>query len=877
MIKRLYPLVVVAVCLWAHTGYPQEAIRVAVLPFEIYAQEELGNLKAEIPAVIKKHLQQQGAAIVDADLIAGENLGDSTGSAEGIRTLGLQTGSDYVVWGSVTFIEHNFSIDAQIMDTFGEEPSTVYFVEGERSENLSATVRNLADHIALKLFKRQKVVAVRIEGNQRIEADAIQRVIDTRAGDIYRPQRLSEDLKAVYAMGYFDDIRIEAQDGLDGKTVIVRVAEKPSVRMVRIKGNNVFNDEEIGDNLDLHTGSILNVFNIQNDIQRIESLYRDKNYHNVKVTYAIEQLENKQADLDFMIDEGEKLRVKNIVFEGNRRYSSKKLKGFMKTSEKGFFSWISSSGDLNPDDLSQDVLNLTAFYHNNGYIQARVGEPQVVFEESWIDITIKIDEGPQFKVGAVEISGDLVTTVEKLKKRLKITPGDFFSRDVVRNDVLALTDVYSDEGYANADIVPSLDQDFENLQVNITYTISQGPKVYFEKIIIGGNTKTRDKVIRRQLRVYEKELYRGRQLKEGVRNLYRLDYFEDVKVDTQPGSTDDQMILKIDVTEKPTGAFTFGGGYSSSENLFTVGSISQRNLFGRGQNLELKAQLGGTTNRFSLNFVEPWLFDIPLSLGLEVFDWNTDFDDYEKDSLGGAIRLGYPVWRHTRGYVSYRYETTDIVNVEEDAALSIRQLEGTNLTSAMGATLHYDSRDRVFHTSRGSNHRLDVEYAGFGGDIAFTKYIGETGWYFPLVWSTVLFSRARAGYVEQHSGGILPDYERFHLGGINTLRGFNWRDLAPKDAEGADIGGDKFVQFNFELQFPLFEKAGLRGVLFVDTGDVYDQDEDVDFGNLRESAGGGFRWYSPIGPIRLEYGYILDPQPGEEDRGRWEFTMGSAF
>jgi outer membrane protein insertion porin family len=448
---------------------------------------------------------------------------------------------------------------------------------------------------------------------------------------------------------------------------------------------------------------------------------------------------------------------------------------------------------------------------------------------------------------------------------------------MVRNDVLALTDMYSDEGYAYAEINPIIDQDAQKLTVNITYNVDKGDPVYFEKILISGNTKTRDKVIRRQLNVYEQELYRGQQLKKGVRNLHRLDYFEDVKVDTVKGSAEDKMVLKVDVKEKPTGAFTVGGGYSSMEDVFVMASISQRNLFGRGQDLTLKAMLGGRSDRYTLSFTEPWLFDIPLSAGFDLYNWTVDWDTYEKQSQGAAVRFSYPVFEYTRAYTSYTYEINDITDVTDQAPRDIKYLIGENVTSKVMAAVAYDSRDRVFNPTEGSDHSLSVEYAGLGGDIAFVRTVAETGWYIPIYKSVVGFIHGKGGYVDEIPGGKLPDYERFYLGGINSLRGFDWRDVHVLDEEGNILGGDKFVQANVELIFPLFQTAGLMGVVFFDTGNVYATSQNVDLSNLRESAGFGIRWYSPLGPIRLENGYILDPRTGESDNGRWQFTMGAAF
>ena len=874
MLKYLGLIVVAILYFLPNTARSLETVRVVVLPFEIHAVKDLSYMQTEISGMIKRDLKQDGATILEPEIISDLAWEKVAETVEGIRNFGVKSGADYVIWGSLTCIGQKFSLDAKMIKSFGEGSVGVFVKEGRGIENVLGIVKQLVRDISMKLFKREKVAKVLITGNKRIEGDAIKKIIKTKPGDVYLAKSLSQDLKAVYSMGYFEDIRIEAEESPQGKVIIFKIKEKPTIRIIRFKGNKVYKDDEIKENLSIRTGSILNIFKVRSNIKLIEELYKEKSYHNVKVTYNIQQLENNQADLEFVIQEGEKVLIRHIIFEGNNAYTDKKLKKMMQVSEKGFFSWMTSSGDLNREDLEQDIAKLSAFYYNNGYIQARAGEPQIEYQGDWIDITIKIDEGPRFKVGEVDITGDLVLSEEELKKKLKITQETYYNREVARNDVLALTDLYSDEGYAYAEINPRIDKNFDELTINITYVVAKRNQVYFENIIIGGNKKTRDKVIRRELKVYEQELFNGKGLKRSVRNLYRLDYFEDIKVDTVKGSSDDKMILKIDVTEKPTGTFSFGAGYSTTENVFGMASITQRNFLGRGQILSLDAQLGGTTTLYRLNFTEPWLFDIPLSARFDLYDWETDYDTYDKNSQGGGVRFTYPVYDFVRASIGYNYEAADIENISEDASESIKELEGENTTSSIITSLVYDSRNRKFNPTEGSRHSISVEYAGLGGNIAFTKYLGETGWYIPVFKDIVTFLHGEIGYVHENSGGILPDYERFYLGGLNSLRGYDWRDIYVLDENGDEIGGDKFVQFNIELLFPLLKKQGVVALLFFDTGNVYNDDESIELGNLRQTAGFGFRWYSPMGPIRLERGYVIDDVGSG---GQWEFGMGTSF
>jgi len=876
MTKRiLMALSVILLVMQSMTILAQD-IQVMVLPFDVHSLEDLTYLKTEIPKLIGNQLKSEGAVILNPPVTADLAWRDKLKGIADIRRTGVQFGVDYMIWGSMTRIGKRFSLDAKMLESYREGDPLVFFLEGEGMANLVKKVRELSRSLERKLFKQEVVAKVSISGNQRIEADAIRGRIKTEPGSVFQAKELTKDLKSIYAMGYFEDIRIETEDSPEGKIIIFKVKEKSTIRYIRIKKNKAIKDEEILEALTIRTGSILNIFQLQNNAKIIEELYKDKNYHNVQVTFEIKEQKNNQGDLDFTVNEGGKVQIKNIAFAGNEAYSDKKLKGIMKTSEKGFLSWITDSGDLNKENLTQDVSKLTAHYQNSGYIQAKVGDPQIEFKENWIYITIKIDEGPRFKVGTIDIKGDLVLSKAELLGNLKINDEEYYNRETLRSDVLGLTDIYADEGYAYADIAPLINMDYEKLVVHIVFEANKGKQVHFERIIISGNTRTRDKVIRRQLKVYEQDIYSGRLLKQGVRSLHRLNYFEDVKINTTKGSTDDSMILKIDVKEKPTGSFTFGGGYSGAEGAFISGSVTQRNLFGRGQTLALKADIGEVSNRFTLSFTEPWMFDMPLSGTANIYDWIKDFDTYEKDSFGFGLRFGYPVFSYTRATAIYEFEDADIRDITSDASDTIKELEGTNIRSSIAGKLHWDSRDKMFMPSEGSQHSAYAEYAGLGGDIGYIKLVGDTGWYYPLFWETVAHIHGRVGWARETEGMILPDYDKFYLGGLNSLRGFDYQDVSAFDQEGKKIGGEKMVQLNLEYIFPLIKKAGLRGVVFFDTGDVYRDDEELDIGDLRQSVGWGVRWNSPIGPFRLEQGFVIDPREGE-DKSKFAFSIGGAM
>ena len=853
--------------------------KVLILPFSVHAPGKLDYLRNQIATALAGHLEKDGAIIIRLTPQENNALPDLAPTAKSIAQLTDRYGADRIIWGSLTVIGNSFSIDARMVSASAPEAYTYFNATEQNIENLSIALKSLSDKIGMALFKRSLITEVKIQGNQRIESDAILRIVQAKPGTIYKKSQLSADLKSIFKMGYFDDIRVEAESNETGTVVVFHVKEKPTIRRIRIKGNLRFDDEKIKENLTLSTGAILNIFKIRSNIDQIEAMYKEKNYHQVSVTYNIVPVQNNQADIEFVIEEGDKLYVTKIEFEGIKSFKEKELRKVIKTSEKGFFYWITSSGDMNRNELDQDAALIKGYYHNHGFTRARVSEPQVDLNPEGIHITFKIEEGPRFKIGKVDMSGDLILDKEVLLSHLSVKSNDYYNREKLRNDVISLRDLYGVYGYAYAEVNPQVQEDMTNLVANITFAIQKRQEVYFENIFINGNTRTRDKVIRRQLQVVEQKRFNGNALKRSVRNLYRLDFFEDIKVNTLKGSADDQMVLQINVTEKPTGQFSFGAGFSSEENLFLVGSVSERNLFGKGQILNLSGEFGGSTTRYSIGFTEPWLFDIPLSGTITAYQQLKEYDEYDRASVGAGIGLSYPVFDYTRFYWNYAYDSSDITQIADSADDTIKELEGTNVTSSTTIALGYDSRDSGLNPSRGSKHRISFEYAGLGGDVGFNKVIAETGWYFPLFKGLVGFLHAKGGTVTKNADDmLLPDYEKFYLGGMNSLRGFDYRGVYVPDIndEGFETktGGESMVQFNVELLIPISKKVGLIGVVFFDAGNVYG--DEFDIGDLRKSAGYGFRWFSPLAPIRVEYGQILDPREGEEE-GRWEFTMGGAF
>jgi outer membrane protein insertion porin family len=853
--------------------------KVAVLPFPVLAKEPMDFLGTKVRQEFQERLKAEGFTLVLEEDVNREVAKLKETVTEPLaREIGHKLGADVVIWGKLIVVADLLSLEARILDLTGKMPPATLKAEGTGLTSLAGLSRQLAQEASFKILGKEKIARIEVKGNRRIDKDAILSIMQTREGDIIAPARLREDLKAIFKMGYFTNVKFEVSDTPEGRILKVIVQEKPAIRQIIIRGNRKIKEKKILEVMDLKPFSVASETAILENINKILKLYTEKGFYQARVDYSLQPVTDTEVNLTLNVNEGGKVYVKEIRFEGNHAFKDKELRTVMETKEKSILSWITGSGKLNKDILERDVEKVAAFYFNHGYVRAKVGEPRIDIREGNIYITIPVEEGSQFQVGRVDLQGDLIDEKAKLRKDLEIVKGKVYSREVVQKDLTTLSDLYADQGYANADITPLIREDEVNRKVDVTFDIRKGNKVYFERIEIAGNIKTRDKVIRRELRVYEQELFSATKIKESIRNLRRLEYFEDVNLSTTPGSAPDRMNLKITVKERPTGSFGIGAGYSTQDRLVGMIEISQTNLFGRGQQLRAQGILGAISNRFRLSFTEPYLFDRPLAFGLDAFNWEREFDEYDRKSRGGSIRLSHPLrWKYTRLYGSYRFENVELSDLSPNTSQVIREAATIKNTSAVSLSLRRDSRDALFMPTQGSDNSIAIEMAGLGGDTAFVRYVAETGWYFPLWWGTVGVIHGRVGYIDRLPWGQLPAYEKFYLGGIDSIRGFNYAEISPRDpVTNERIGGDSFTQLNLEYRWPVpyLKKFGFMGTVFFDAGNVYGSNSVGP--TLRTSAGAGFRWYSPMGPIRVEWGYNLSPKPWER-RSVFEFTVGGSF
>ncbi|TYB35634.1 MAG: outer membrane protein assembly factor BamA, partial [Flexistipes sinusarabici] len=514
------------------------------------------------------------------------------------------------------------------------------------------------------------------------------------------------------------------------------------------------------------------------------------------------------------------------------------------------------------------------------YIQAKVGKPEVIYDEDKTEITLifRIQEGKQYHIGEIHFEGNEHRTDEYLRKVITLKEGDLFKSEKFQKDIESLTKAFTKIGYAYANVNPSTSVNENTRKVNITYKIAENNQYYINKIKISGNTKTRDRVIRRQFDIVEKDKYDSLKIQQAKRHIENLNYFEQVKL-VEDRVDNNSINLNLSVKEKSTGMFTIGAGYSTLDGVVGMVQVSQKNLLGYGYDLSVKTEFSSERSDYILNFTNQWLFDKPISFGFDLYNYRRSYYEYTERSTGGAVRIGHPIIRRKlHMYYKLAYEKVEISSIDDDASRYIWEQEGKETTVSITPKIVWNTLNHPVQPSKGNKSSLSVKYADkfFGGTTNFYKIEAKSTQYYPMWWKFVGMLNGEVGYGESLNNDRLPVDERYRLGGMHSVRGYDYGDISPVDEEGYEYGGNKYLLFNAELIFPLSEAANLDGVVFFDAGQAYDSNEDFFSRDLQRSIGGGFRWFSPIGPLRLEYGYRLNARD-DDNGGRWDFSIGGTF
>lgn len=768
--------------------------------------------------------------------------------------------------------------------------------------------------------EKPRLKEVRISGNVRVEDDGIRLHVKSRPGDDFDANLVEQDVKAIFRMGFFDDVQAELSSD---NVLTYAVKEKPYIREVRIQGNAQVTREKIETALGVGPRTILDRTKVAEGIEKVRKYYGEQGYVNAAVDYAVSVESNNQAVVVLDIVEGARLLIKRISFEGNKTFSEDELKGLIATKEEWIFSYFTNRGVLDRDVLTNDVAILSNHYNDNGYVEHKIDEPAVLRGRDGLEVVFRLNEGPQYRVGRVEIGGELIDDGQKMLKSVTLTTGQIFRGSRLRDDVTALSDMYSNKGFAfvRVDPITRVNQDQKN--VDVALVIAKGPPVYFNRVLVAGNTKTRDKVVRRELLASEQELFSGSKITQSKNALQRTGYFEDVQITTKKKDQPDALDLLVDVKEGPTGTFQVGGGYSSGDGFLFNANVSEKNLLGRGQGVSGNFSIGSRRQDFVLSMTDPYFMDSKVALGLDAFSTKREFTDFDERKLGFGFNTSYPLkdftfpfigrssasntegadqlatnaqpapWDFMRARLAYDLTRENVKGISATAPQSIRDEQGASLTSSVTPGITYDSRDHFFTPTEGTKAAFSTKMAGIGGDSRFIKADLSGRWHYPLLkdpnWggSYVLALGGSLGYglgfTDRRGKSDLPLFERYFLGGINSVRGFTERSLGPREKSGCDastppvctgtdvIGGDKAAVLNAELMFPIYEQYGLRGVAFFDTGNSFNS---FSFGDMRRSVGVGARWMSPFGPLRVELGFPLNKQP-HDDTSVLGFSVGS--
>ncbi len=698
-------------------------------------------------------------------------------------------------------------------------------------------------------------------------------------GEAVSAEEIDRDLQAIFRLGRFRDVAAEIEERSGKNVLVYKVEERPLVRKIEFADNKELSEEKLRPLLTIKVPDIYSPQKVKESVEALRKAYIEEGYYAASIDPQLVVNDENEGTLTFRVNEGEKVYIGNIRFDGNKILSDKELRKVMETKEKWIFSWLTGRGTYNEQVLQNDLDIVADQYYNQGYVQVKVRQPRITLKDDnkKMDVDIEIDEGEQFRVGELTVQGDLLQSKEEILALSKLKPNDIFSREQLRASVLAVNNLYADRGYAYVNVSPLTRIDPEKKLVNLAFDIEQGIQVTIDRIRITGNEKTRDKVIRREMKVTEGELYNASKLNESRRKVNNLGFFDEVKIATSK-SADDRMDVNVEVKERPTGTFSVGVGYSSVDGVVGQGSVTQENFLGRALKLNLAASVGSKSTTYQIGLTDPWFLDRDLTLGFDLYKTEREWNDFSKRTDGGDLKVGFPVAEDTRAYFVYRYEEKEIFDVDESATDFVKQQKGESTLSSISGSLTRNTTDYRLDPSSGSVASASVEIAGLGGTQKFAQLNLDYRHFFPFKWDTVFSTHGHLGYIHGLAGEEIPIDERFFLGGLNSLRGFESRTVGPRelklDGDYEYTGGDRAAYFNFEYLVPLLKEMNLKGVLFFDAGNAWDEDERYD--GLRYSAGGGIRWFSPMGPCALSGGTISN-QKEDEPQSNFEFSIGSFF
>jgi len=738
-----------------------------------------------------------------------------------------------------------------------------------------------------------KVASIEIRGNKKIELPAIQGRLTLKPGDPYTPENVRGQIKILYDTGYFEDVQAETESTPQGLALIFLVREKPFITEIVFDGNEELSDDKLKEKITIKSQAFLDQQQAKESAEKIRLAYQEDGFFNAQVIPVVQTLDEDRKRLTFFVKEGDKAKVKTVNFDGMKAATKDEMFKVMATREwvpwHGLFtqmklpSFLSDAGVLKREEMNNDVERIREVLLNKGYLNAQVGLPSIELSEDkkWFVVTYAVLEGEPFTVAEVGFRGNTVFEEPELRDKMKIKPGEIFQRQKIRDEITRLTDLYGSKGYAFAEVVPHVNPNAEERTAAIILNIKEGEMMRIRQINVYGNDKTKDNVIRRELRVDEQDVIDTPSLKRSFQRLNNLNFFETVEILPQQVDVD-KVDLNVRVKEKPTGQFSIGGGFSTLDKLVAIADITEGNLGGNGWMGRIRGQLGQQRTLGLITFRNPYLNDSLTSLQVDVYRSMTNYVTYFEKKTGASLTFGRWLSEYVTGSFSLVAEELDYsdpnYNCQFNPELIICRQLGSQTTTGFRTSLARDTRDYYLDPRTGwrTSVGFDLGTPLLGGTNNFYKYYFDVIKYTPLPFDTRFSIHARYGQAESLGDKPVPLTELFFVGGINTMRGFVFGRAGPVDPiTHTLLGAAKELIFNNDFIFTISQEAKLNGVIFFDYGEGFAADQSLSL-HLRSAAGLEGRWISPFGPLRAAYGINLSPREGER-KGVFEFTIGSLF
>ena len=741
----------------------------------------------------------------------------------------------------------------------------------------------LPDASAQSISSGDPIQEIRIEGNQRIEAETVRSYMQINPGDPFAAEAIDQALKNLFGTGLFADVNFRR----DGNALVVQVTENPIINKLAFEGNRRIDDNALQAEVQLRPRVVYTQARVQADVKRILDLYRRSGRFAATVEPKIIKLDQNRVNLVFEINEGDVTEVRRIDFVGNKVFSDSDLRDETVTQEAAFYRFLSTTDTYDPDRLTLDKEALRRFYLSEGYADFRVvsAVAELSPDQEAFFITFTVEEGERYKLGTVDIKTTLKDLdPESLRGLVETDEGDWYNADKVDETVQAISDQVGSLGYAFVDVRPRIDRDSENKILNLTYDIQEGPKVYVERIDISGNVRTQDKVIRREFRLAEGDAFSTAKIRRTEQRLKNLGFFETVDVQAVPSDSPDKTIIKVKVAEKSTGELSFGAGFSTADGPLGNVGVRERNLLGKGYDLRAQFNISGRRSTIDVSFTDPYFLDKELSAGFDIFHRRFDRKEssFEEHNTGFGLRMGYDLSEYVRHTVSYTFSYDEVKDVDDHASDVIQDERGDEFRSIIGHDLTYDRRDSKADPRDGYYVSLGQDFAGVGGTVTYLRNTLGGGYFIPITKDVTIGATGEVGYIF----GIGDDIrvtDAFFLGGQN-LRGFATGGVGPRDSDTNDALGGKFraegtVQAAFPIGLP--EEYQIRGRVFSDFGTLTgtDFEDDIDLNDssaLRLSVGFGLTWVSPFGPLAVDLAYPVLKEPFDETE-LFRFSVGTTF